>query len=75
MEGVSRMLYEILEFTGQEIEHKEVLESSLNNSVVRVEFDKALRDFKRNKSAEIEEIKAELFKEFGKKCGVSFLNS
>jgi len=58
-------LYEGPELTGQEIEHEEVMDNSSNYSVLREEFDKALRDLKKKKAAGIDEIQAELWKESG----------
>ncbi|KAL4084163.1 hypothetical protein QTP88_027996 [Uroleucon formosanum] len=58
-------LYEGPELTGQEIEHEEIMDNSSNYSVLREEFDKALKDLKKKKAAGIDEIQAELWKEFG----------
>jgi hypothetical protein len=58
-------LYEGPELTEQEIEQEEVMDNSSNYSVLKEEFDKALRDLKRKKAAGINEIQAELWKESG----------
>jgi len=56
--------YEGPELIGQEIEHEEVMDNSSNYSVLREEFDKALRDLKKKKAVGIDKIQAEHWKEY-----------
>ncbi|KAF0772941.1 craniofacial development protein 2-like [Aphis craccivora] len=61
-ENYLEQLYEGPELTGEKIENEEVMDNSSNYSVLREEFNKALRDLKKKKAAGIDEIQAELWK-------------